>query len=748
MASKGLCLRVARVLAAALICIAASPSILPAQEKAKFTIDDVLNPVKFSKPSPRGFMWLPDGGSFLYFFEDEGKDDWLLRYDCASGGKEKVANWTEIEEGLEAQRPGRDEPPMDDVNSTGRFARTRLVMSNDGSMLVGSLNGDLYVFDIAAGTARFITDEPAEEIFPSFSPDGKKIAFARGGDLYYIDLASGEEKRLTERPGCHILNGVSDWVYEEELGLRQSFWWAPDSNRIAFLQFDTSPIKNFPISDELTSPVADLELQKYPKAGEPNSIVRLGVIDVETGGAGWINTGVDTDIYIVRVGWLPDGSKVWYMWLNRDQTRLELRFACPVSGNFRTVVVDEDPAWVGMRNDKLTWVDGERFIWAAEWDGWQHLYLFDIEGKSLGQITKGEWEVTDIYGFDPGRSTLILQASEVSPLERHIYSVGLDGSGFKRLSAEEGVHNASMAAAGGFFALTWSSPTTPPRTEICNLDGEVLHVIDDGHIPALDSYDLATPEYFTVTAEDGATLQAMMIKPPDFDPNKKYPVLVLIYGGPESQAVTKSWQNRGMFIQLLAQEGIILFRIDNRGTAARGRDWCRIVHRNLGYWEVRDHVEGVKYLKILPYVDGERIGIYGGSYGGYMTLMAMVKAPEHFNVGVSGYPVTDWRLYDTIYTERYMDTPADNPEGYKVSAPLNFAENLSGKLLLLHGTMDNNVHVQNSILMIEALVKAGKRFELMLYPRERHGIRQSHRRNYNTHLIFDFLMRELKGVVE
>ncbi len=745
MASRGLCLRVVVVSIAALIFLAASPSILRAQEKAKFTIDDVLNPMKFSRPSPRGFMWLPDGGSFLYFFRDEDKN-WLWRYDCASGGKQKVANWTEIEEGLEAQRPGREEPPMNDVNSTGRFARTRLVMSDDGSMLVGSLNFDLYVFDVAAREARFITDDLVGEIFPSFSPDRKKIAYARGGDLYYVDLASGEEKRLTERPGCHILNGVSDWVYEEELGLRQSFWWAPDSRRIAFLQFDTSPIKTFPITDELTSPVADLELQKYPKAGEPNSIVRLGVIDSETGEAGWINTGVDTDIYITRVGWLPDGSKIWYMWLNRDQTRLELRFACPVSGNFRTVVVDEDPAWVGMRVDKLTWVDGERFIWAAEWDGWQHLYLFDIEGKRLGQITKGEWEVTDICGFDPTWSFLILQTSEVSPLERHIYSVGLDGGGFRQLTTEEGIHRADMHATGAYFIRNFSSPTTPPRIEICNLEGEVLHVFDDGRIPALDDYDLATPEYFTVTAEDGATLHAVMTKPPDFDPNKKYPVLVLIYGGPESQAVTKSWQNRGMFNQLLAQEGIILFRIDNRGTAARGRDWCRIVHRNLGDWEIRDHAEGVKYLKTLPYIDGDKIGIYGGSYGGYTTLLAMVKAPEHFKVGVSAYPVTDWRLYDTIYTERYMDTPADNPEVYKVSAPLNFAANLEGKLLLIHGTMDNNVHVQNSILMIEELVKAGKRFELMLYPRERHGIRQSHRRGYNTRLIYDFLMRELRGI--
>jgi dipeptidyl-peptidase-4 len=721
-----------------------APVLAGAQEKAKFTIDDVLNPTKFTHSAPSGFIWLPGGREFLYFLK-EGDANNLYRFECATGMKEKIADWDEIERGLEAQRAGREEPPMGDVNSTGVAAFRGPTISADGSVLLDSIKDDLFLFEIATGKAHFITDNPDEEIFPLLSPDGSKVAFARKGDLYTVDVASGAEKRLTTRPGSNILNGVADWVYEEELGVRQSFWWAPDSRRIAFMQFDTSPIPPFPITDDLVSPVSGLELQMYPKAGEPNSIVRLGVIDTQTGKAGWINTGVESDFYIPSAGWLPDGSKLWYTWLNRDQTRLELRFACPVSGNFRTVVVDEDPAWVGMRVDKLTWVDAGRFIWAAEWDGWQHLYLFDTEGKRLGQITKGEWEVDNVYGFGTDKKSVIFQATEVSPLERHIYRVDLDGGGFKKLTTEEGIHGADMAAAGPYFIKTFSGPSTPPRIEICNLDGKSLYLLDDGRIPSLDSYALAQPEYFTVTAEDGAVLQAMMIKPPDFDPAKKYSVLVLIYGGPESQAVTKGWQNRGMFNQLLAQEGIILFRIDNRGTAARGRDWSRIVYRNLGYWEVRDHVEGVKYLKTLPYVDPARIGIYGGSYGGYMTLMAMLKAPEHFNVGVSAFPVTDWRLYDTIYTERYMDTPADNPEGYRVSAPLNFAENLKGKLLLYHGEMDNNVHMQNTILMIEELVKAGKQFELMIYPRERHGIRSGHRREHQYRMIYDFLIRELKG---
>lgn len=735
----------APALAVALImCLALYPAEPFAQEKKKLTIDDVLNPRKFSKPRPSGFMWLPDGESFLFFLR-EGKQNILWLLDCESGERTKIADWSDVQKKLREQQGEREEAVMGDVNATGRFRRAGLTMSHDGKVLMGAIRNDLFLFDISTGEARFITNDAGPEIFPTFSPDDKKVAFARDADIYTLDIASGDVKRHTERQGGHILNGVSDWVYEEELAVRRSFWWAPDSKRIAFLRFDTSPIKTFPISEDLASPVSGLEEQQYPKAGDPNSIVRLGIINTSDGKTTWINTGGENDFYIPRVGWLPGGSALWYMWLNRDQTNLELRFADTGSGSYRTVLSDKDDAWVGMRITKLTWVDDKRFIWAAEWDGWQHLYLYNTDGKQLGRITSGEWEVKRISGFDPGKKSLIIQTTKDSPLERHIYSANIDGSGMKKLTEVEGSHSASMPDAGRYFIHTWSNPSTPTRMELCGIDGKVLHLLDDGKIPALEEYDPATPEYFTVTAEDGATLHAMMIKPNDFDPSKKYPVLVQIYGGPESQMVRKAWSGRGLFNQLLVQEGIIIFSIDNRGTASRGRDWCRIVHRNLGYWEVKDHVEGVKYLKTLPYIDGERIGIRGGSYGGYMTLMALVKAPEHFQVGVSGAPVTDWRLYDTIYTERYMDTPQDNPEGYRKSAPINFAKNFKGKLLLTHGTMDNNVHLQNSIQMIEALIKDGKNFELMLYPRERHGIRSPHRQRHYTRLVYDFLMRELKN---
>ena len=709
----------------------------------KLTLEDIINPMKFYKPRPSGIMWLPGGDSFLYFFREE-RQNFLWRYDCATGEKTKLADWGEIQKALGEQRPDFQEQAMDDVNAAGRFLRAGMKLSPDGSMLLASTRNDLYLFEIESGKARFITNDCCEEIFAFFSPDGEKVAFIRNGDLYMLELASGEETRLTKRPNCNILNGVADWVYEEELRPYYSFCWAPDSRRIAFLQYDTTPEDIFTIVDHLPTPIPDVELQKYPKPGEKNAIVRLGVIDTGSKEISWLNTGADTDVYIPRIGWLPDGSSVWYQWLNRDQSRIELRLACTVSGNYKTIVRDEDPAWV-VHNITIPFVDDERFIWTSERDGWRHYYLYKTDGTLINQITKGEWEVDGTPNLGPDGEFIIFRSTKKCLLQRHLYRVNLDGTGLTELTSEEGTHSASIGG-GNYYIHSWSSPTTPSQMEICKVDGEALATIYDGHVPALDDYNLAIPEYFTVKAEDSTELHAMMIKPPDFDPENKYPVLVRIYGGPTSQMVRKTWFGSPSMYQLMAQEGVIIFSIENRGSVGRGRDFNRIVHRNLGHYEVIDHVDGVKYLKTLPYIDGERIGIYGGSYGGYMVLMTMLMAPDHFQVGVSSAPVTDWRLYDTIYTERYMDTPQDNPEGYRVSAPLNHAENFKGRLLLVHGTMDNNVHMQNTIQMSEALIKAGKDFQLMLYPRSRHGIRGGHRQEHRTRLIYNFLMRELKVI--
>jgi len=725
-------------LAALLLAVAA-----PAQDAlddGRLTIEDIYgSPGRFSRPLPSNFLWLPDGSAFLYFHRQEGTNR-LWRFDIAGGEQTMLADWDAALDSLGLQEPEGEE--MSDVNFAGRGSRAPTSISPDGGALLVTHRGEIFTYDLDDGNFRRLTQTPAEELWATYSPDGRKVAFVRDGDLYWIDLATGEEHRLTEREGGQILNGVPDWVYDEELGLRRAFWWAPNSERIAYMRFDVSPVHIFPIVDHLPDRAA-LERQRYPKAGDPNPTVRLGVVPLDGSETVWIGTGDRADFYIVRAEWLPGGERLSFQILNRDQTRLELCFADPTDGASRVALVEEDPTWVNVRDD-LRFLDGGGFIWSSEADGWRHLYLYDYNGNLLRQLTVGEWQVEAVYGLDAAEQMVYFQATERSLLERHLYRVRLDGGGLERLTEAEGTHYADLAPGGGCYLDRYSSPTTPTRLDLYDADGEAIATLDDGRIEALEGYRLTPPEFFTIEAEDGAALWASMIKPPDFDPALRYPVLVYIYGGPGSQMVSKRWGgNRYLLHQLLAQHGYIVFSIDNRGTGAQGRDWNRIVHRRLGEWELRDHIAGVRHLRNLPYVDGDRIGIYGGSYGGYMTLYALFRAPEHFRVGVSMYPVADWRLYDTIYTERYMDTPQDNPDGYRDSSCLNVAADLDGRLLLIHGTMDNNVHVQNSIRVIEELVEAGKEFELMLYPRERHGIRAVHRRLHLYRMMLAFILRNL-----
>ncbi|MFQ5791474.1 MAG: prolyl oligopeptidase family serine peptidase, partial [Acidobacteriota bacterium] len=360
------------------------------------------------------------------------------------------------------------------------------------------------------------------------------------------------------------------------------------------------------------------------------------------------------------------------------------------------------------------------------------------------RLTGGPWQVEAVYGLDAAKTQVFFQATEKDPRERHVYRVKLDGTGLTRISKEAGTHRALLAPGGDYWIGTFSSISTPPRIELLRGDGERVRTLSAGTIPALDRYELGPIELGTLHTDDGETLYTSLIKPPDFDPSKKYPVLVYVYGGPRAQMVRNRWGGRrSLFFHYLAQQGLVVFWLDNRGSWGRGKAFEAVIHRKLGEWELKDQVTGVEYLKGQPWVDGERIGVYGGSYGGYMALTCMLKAPEHFKVGIAYAPVTDWRFYDTIYTERDMDTPRDNPEGYRRSAPLHFASGLRGKLLLFHGTMDNNVHLQNTVQMIEELVKAGKQFELMLYPRVRHGIRTSRFKLHFHKQKAEFLVRNL-----
>ncbi len=684
-------------------------------------------------------MWLPDGQHVIYW-TSKGDENVLWRHAVTTGETKQLADWTVVIDRLTAQRPEWKKPSPGDVNSSAS-GRTTPVLSPDGSALVGGHAGDLYLFELATGEARFLTGDAEQEIFPAFSPDGSKIGFARSGDVFWLDLASGVVHRVTDRGDKSFLsNGVADWVYQEELDVERSYWWSPDGAKIAFLQFDETPVGIVPITGD-AMPYPELEQQWYPKAGTANPVVKLGVIGLDGGEPRWIDTGKG-DFYLPRAGWTPTGE-VWVQKLNRDQNVLDLMVADPATGGSRTLVTETDTAWINVRDD-LVFLDDGRFLWTSERDGWRHLYLYDSDGTLERRLTSGEWQVEKFYGVDGAQTTAFFQGNLADHRQLHLYRVALDGGEVAPIGNQpRGTHSGSLSPDGGLLVDQWSTRDTPPRADLVAANGEVVRRLWQSG-DELAGWDLLPLEEGSVTADDGTELYSLLMRPRDFDPAKRYPVVLYVYGGPHSQLTKDSWSGSvHNTYRLFAEMGIATFLVDNRGTWGRGHAFETIVHRRLGEYEVADNLDAARWLGSQPWVDPDRIAVYGGSYGGYMTLLLMLKAPDVFRAGIAYAPVTDWRLYDTIYTERYMDTPQDNPEGYKESAPLAYADNLSGALLLAHGTMDNNVHLQNSLQLIGKLAAADKSFELMIYPRTRHGIRRSPFAPHFHRLKIDFLKRNL-----
>jgi dipeptidyl-peptidase 4 len=705
------------------------------------TLEDIFAGDRFSENLPEDILWLPDASAFLYR-RTVGNVDGLWLQETKSGKERLVADWETLGKALAAARPGYLAPPLDNVNSHPG-AGMEATLSPNGRYYLASARGDLFLLDLATGQPRFLTSGTALERFPTFSPDGTQVAFTRNGDLYAVAVASGQERRLTNRGARDgLLNGEADWVYEEELDVTRSFWWSPRSDRILFLQYDTSPIVPFPIPDHLT-PASSIEWQRYPQAGAANSRVRLMFLDLQTGDTRVLFDAGPSDDYVVRAGWWPDGMTAWYMTLNRKQDRLELRTAALATAKSRTLLAEQDQAWVNVPAAPL-FLDAQRFVLMSERDGFRHLYLYRRDGTMVRQLTRGAWMVDEVLGLSASNGRLLYRGNAEDPRESHLYSVALDGGAPDRLSGARGWHEAQLSPGGRFLLDTHSDLTQPGRIDLLDAGGGLLRTVCPGGIPALAAVRLATPELGSLPAEDGTTLYWSMLRPADFDPAKKYPVLVYVYGGPGAQMVTNGWPgSRGLFLQYLARKGLIVFTLDNRGSARRGCAFEKTIHRRLGQVELADQVRGVQYLKRLPYVDPARIGVYGGSYGGYMTLLCMNKAPEHFHVGVAYAPVADWALYDSVYAERFMGKPQENPDGYREGAPLRFAAGLAGPLLICHGTADNNVHLQNTVQMTDEYLKAGKTFELMLYPRIRHGIRLSTYRLRFHALKAEFIERNL-----
>jgi dipeptidyl-peptidase-4 len=568
---------------------------------------------------------------------------------------------------------------------------------------------------------------------PKWSPDQSRVSFLRDHDLWVVGL-DGRETRVTTGGDDRLLNGELDWVYPEELGIASGYAWSADGRRLAYLQLDESKVTEFPLVDYRPR-LGRVTPELYPKAGDPNPVPKVGVV-APGGPTTWIDLGPDPDIYVPRFGWLPDG-RVFVQRLNRQQTKLDFLIADPETGAAKALFSEEDPAWVSVHDDLAFLKDG--FVWSSERDGWRHLYFYTYDG-AFRRLTQGAWEVTRLLGADG--AWVYFESTEGDFLQRHAWKAPLAGGERQRLTGPAGWHSVTLSPSREHFLDLHSTAGSPPRLQLNRIDGSTLALVEYEIAPEVGDYDLPRPEFVTVKA-DGVELPAMVLKPADFTPSRKYPVLVHTYGGPGAQLVADRWGG-GTYLWhgTLAARGIVVFTLDNRGSGGRGRDWERMLHKRLGAVELKDQLLGVEWLKSQPWVDASRIGIWGWSYGGYMTCAAMTRS-DAFKAGIAVAPVTDWRLYDTIYTERYLKRPIDNGDGYVASSPIHEAAKLSGRLLLVHGTHDDNVHFQNAVVFADRLIEARKPFEFMLYPGKSHGIWGENCRVHLFEMMTEFLLRNL-----
>ncbi len=696
------------VFALCAISAAAAPWSSAAQKKPV-----TLEAIEAAKTEPkRGApIWSPDGKSLVYL---QGDDVWL--YDVASRSERQLV-WLKKFESLATPPTPELQFPFED-----RYIEEPAVQwAPDSRGLLINAGGDVFLLSIASGTWKQLTATPERERDPKLSPDGKLLAFRRRHDLYVLEIASGKTTRLTEDGSEWLRNAELDWVYPEELALGTAYWWAPDSKQIAYLQFDVSGEPLYPHAD-LLGRTATLEPQRYPQAGEPNADVRLGVVPVAGGRTRWMDLGETRDSLRARFYWLPDSSGIAVERLNRVQNHLDLLVADAASGASRIILSESDPYWINV-NDHFRFLNGgKEFLWGSERSGFLHLYRYSIEGRQLAQLTGGDWEVRSVACVDETARQVYYESSETSPVERQLYRVGFDGGPRTRLTTERGTHSILMPPGCRYSVDSFSSLTEPPRRVLRDSAGAVIADISTPRNKPQDEHQMLPSEIVLIKADDGTPLYGRLIKPAGFEPGKKYPVAVKVYGGPGVQTVFNSWPGVLNTDQVLAQSGYVVWMLDNRGGSGRGHKFETAVYHDLGRREVEDQKAGVRYLDSLGFVDLRRVGVEGWSYGGYMTLRLLLTEPEMFACGVAGAPVTDWHNYDTIYTERYMGLPSEDPDGYKRSSDVAIAERLRGALLIAHNLEDDNVLFQNTMQMADALESAGRQFQMLIYPNKSHHL--------------------------
>ena len=689
-----------------------------------FSPDDGVR-IDFSGTPLGGLEWLADGRHFIQ--PSKGNDQPALRVDARTGKSSPLYDKSKILDALEAL-PGF---PVDKANPLTEAEPT---LSIDHQALLINNASDLFYYELKTDRALRLTSNAEPELEEELSPDGKWLSFSRNHNLYIVSIDDQSEMALTRDGGADLFLARLDWVYQEEIYGRDNFkgyWWSPDSDRIAYLRLDESPVHEFTVIDHLPTRLGK-EVTNYPKAGDPNPVVALGVVEVSEGKTVWLDTSKyeSTEHLIVRVGWTPDGKKVVFQVQDREQTWLDLNLADPATGEMETLFRETSPAFVEVV-DQPYWLEDGSFMWLSSRSGYQHIYHYDRQGKLIRALTAGEWEVRDLYGVDEESRYVFFSATELIPTETHLYRLAFERAKLDRISTRGGTHSASFAPTFDTYLDTWSDIHTPPQVTLHETDGSLIRVIDGNEVPELAEFQLGEIEFMQVPTNDGFMMEALWIRPHDFDPSIEYPVLQYNYGGPQAPVVTNEWGgSRQMWHHYLAGQGFVVWMCDNRSASGKGVRPTWSAYQRLGEVELQDIEDGISWLKKNEWIDPDRIGIWGWSYGGFMASYALTHS-KTFAIAIAGAPVTDWSLYDTIYTERYMRMPQNNPDGYRDTSVIEAAANLHGKLLLVHGTMDDNVHLQNSVKLVHALQRAGKQFDLMIYPTSRHGVLD---RGQNFHL--------------
>ena len=707
--------------------------ILTAQDS--ITLDKIWGEYAYANKRVPGFNFMRDGQSYSRL-----EDNSIVKYGLVDGGRQSDVFSTSMLPSSEALEG--------DIDSYTFYDDEQLIMleTDRESIYRRSSKAYYYMYDRRTKNLSPINKD-SKVMYATPSPSGDKVAYVLDNNLYCLDLKTNQVKQITSDGKTNeIINGSADWVYEEEFSFAQAFHWNTDGTKIAFMRFDEREVPEFTMTNFRNELYPEYVTFKYPKVGEKNALVSAHIYDLKSAQTTPVNLDSTNEFYIPRIKWTDKADQLLLYKMNRHQNNLQLLLVDANTGSSDKIMEETSKYYIDITDDIRFLSNGEDFIWSSEKSGFNHLYLFGLDGKEKRQLTRGDYDVTSFYGIDEVNQTLYYSAAEKNALEKQIYSIDLSGKNKRAVRNEPGTHSAQFSSTFDYYVDTHSTINTPPTYKVYNREGQLIRTIEDNASlrKTQDQYGTQEVEFFDFKTKDGVTLNGYMILPADFNSANKYPVFMYLYGGPGSQQVTDGWKGQNYWwFQMLAQQGYLIACVDNRGTGARGEEFKKQTYLKLGDLETQDQIEAAKYLGSLPFTDASRIGIFGWSYGGYMSSLCLLKGNDVFKAAIAVAPVTNWRWYDTIYTERYMRTEEENPDGYADNSPVNFADRLKGNYLLVHGMGDDNVHWQNTVEMANALIKANKQFDTYYYPNRNHGIFGGNTRLHLYTKMTDFLLEKL-----